>query len=1711
MARWINDQPTCNLTNARWFGPSIGVFLTHNPVLQENALAQRLCAATVNNYRDISARGQVFMPPTSNDRQRNLRAHPLAAALTYIRMFHAIHSALINFPHLNRRSTAPAVHHGPPSAAYLQSDWATASPPAAGDMRQRGVFGPINGYSGAHETSAAGHQHFHVILFSPLTWLATVRPMAHEPAISRNIGQFFESIVQTSVRDNVWQEHHMHTAEWVIPTDTPNPETHPVDWQRHIDLLAMRRQNHMPHNFSCFKKVDEARKHTHCRFGMPRSGWDQESAIIRVCYFRDRTPRSGPVATAAHTSQAADQPTEPVDPRYAAVATVLKVHTKIDPLPPASAPTVENPFPIETRALVVELQRPTQDDATCRTIADLAAAQTTYVPDPIAVLCQNSWIAEFSGVLLGATQGQNNVQLLPASGLDHISYIAKYVAKGDGEHLTACLALFQEAVETSTCRPSTAEDTAVNDLRPAMRVLMRFVNNVATRSKEYSIRQCLSSLLGLDQFYHSHPTASIFVHSARAAIAARLGVLHPATNHTVNQVDQEEISLWNLEADAENEAASTVHRVTTEITGDHQGTRAAQATTLRPVFQHQDYEHRPVELAALNLLEFACVCDKRGHASASPTSRAKRAGDREPEKADDNSPRDGRGRKANAVYKFRQAHPQRDSADIALVSLLRIPKLAGSRVPVYPGPEPAAPSPEKADADALKQHDADLKSWRRSRDDFATYMLTMMCPWSLDSGVPPYSFNWTGFSDFYQNLQRLAASNDQPTTPAPNVPAPRPAAAELSFDAATLAAGRLQYIQNCVAVSQRPPFHRQTERLFRDRSAHTFEEYQALRQEMDPAYDREWGAIEREQVTSILETIKSLRERFDASHAAELQGGTRSSARHVQRDRQELLDDTVTRMLMSIFPTPERLLHSEPDGDDSEAAVAAAAGLAGPTPDRFQPDTQRLDPTYAKRACLQVDVNACTQHWQQVQQLTPPPPSSASTSGPPDRVAAHPAQLLPNLDPAIMTVPPGLNEVQKQIYMRYVTALRSGTQFLEIWLGMPGCGKTFIADLIRDATGTLDKTVVCAPTGKAAALHRGGRTIHKAFGFSPTVTPEKLAQPNLNCRRGRESVWLLFRDVRTVIIDECSMPSIEIILCIDKRLRQLGDPEKPFGGFHVIFLGDFQQLEPVNSIPLFKAIIYEEEEEQGHFTKQPRQRQHLVQARELLRPFRVVRLTQLMRSAGDPVLQKLLLHMADTTTESAIPLSWLSPTCPKCVRGDGTRAPDPTTHKAFGDQCEESCSHRCHHFKELLAEEVAQDPAWENARIITPLNSTVDAVTLLRLRQVAAATGQVVYKWRLPQFPRANNNQSMRPADALRLTNEEAQQFPNLWGYFLYNAPITISYNANTVAGISNGVSGHLVGMAMGPSDESQAAALTDAELHATQLAAGTLSTAGTTPSTSGRHVPGDIVTLPTPPSFIFIKLAPTTATRNVSFPQCPVPGLSESASDPIIGIPVNCTAGDEARRLTVTVASDANGKITSQVVDPGYYISYASTVYAAQGDTIDRVIANLNLCANNPGDKLLSLNAIYVMISRVRMGQHLRIVPWIRATGTSHLHNLRHDEDYDRFLKCYDAQGRFVPGSVPARRVGPAPSSRKQTRRADLNAAFTCLSRDTHHLLKRQRTLISMMPAPFVPSASAPGHTTTPEPQHISDVTVLDEILGIPQETAYSIDATAGDFLIAN
>ncbi len=143
-------------------------------------------------------------------------------------------------------------------------------------------------------------------------------------------------------------------------------------------------------------------------------------------------------------------------------------------------------------------------------------------------------------------------------------------------------------------------------------------------------------------------------------------------------------------------------------------------------------------------------------------------------------------------------------------------------------------------------------------------------------------------------------------------------------------------------------------------------------------------------------------------------------------------------------------------------------------------------------------------------------------------------------------------------------ALLFGNQHVFI-TGKAGCGKsTLLRRYVSQAKG---KIVVTAPTG-IAAININGQTIHSLFELGPGFSPDNKTLS----RRSKD----LIASIDTLVIDEVSMVSADVVDAIDRRLKTARASTTPFGGVRLVLFGDLYQLPPVINDSKVRKYLFDQ-------------------------------------------------------------------------------------------------------------------------------------------------------------------------------------------------------------------------------------------------------------------------------------------------------------------------------------------------------------------------------------------------------------------------------------------------------------------------------------------------------------------------------------------------------
>ena len=145
--------------------------------------------------------------------------------------------------------------------------------------------------------------------------------------------------------------------------------------------------------------------------------------------------------------------------------------------------------------------------------------------------------------------------------------------------------------------------------------------------------------------------------------------------------------------------------------------------------------------------------------------------------------------------------------------------------------------------------------------------------------------------------------------------------------------------------------------------------------------------------------------------------------------------------------------------------------------------------------------------------------------------------------------------------------------------GNPGSGKTFLIKQFIEWAQTYGyKVGITATTGCSAYLING-QTINSWAGVGLCDKPVDYLVANV-VKYKKAKTWMT-TDI--LIIDEISMMSKDMFEKLNSVGKIIRKNDKTFGGIHLICVGDFSQLSPVNGEFIFKSELFEHTFDYGIF------------------------------------------------------------------------------------------------------------------------------------------------------------------------------------------------------------------------------------------------------------------------------------------------------------------------------------------------------------------------------------------------------------------------------------------------------------------------------------------------------------------------------------------------
>lgn len=161
-------------------------------------------------------------------------------------------------------------------------------------------------------------------------------------------------------------------------------------------------------------------------------------------------------------------------------------------------------------------------------------------------------------------------------------------------------------------------------------------------------------------------------------------------------------------------------------------------------------------------------------------------------------------------------------------------------------------------------------------------------------------------------------------------------------------------------------------------------------------------------------------------------------------------------------------------------------------------------------------------------------------------------------------------------------------QILEFLTGGAGVGKSRTISAIRQSAMRLYSTLISAENADGAlaikagaptvlmmaftgcaAFNIRGQTIHSSMGVvTISANPWDCEFSAGGCQKFATK----YLHLKFIVIDEVSMMSPQMLRFIDLRFRSAFGQQRPFGGLHVLFVGDLFQIPPITRQYIFECV-----------------------------------------------------------------------------------------------------------------------------------------------------------------------------------------------------------------------------------------------------------------------------------------------------------------------------------------------------------------------------------------------------------------------------------------------------------------------------------------------------------------------------------------------------------
>ena len=289
----------------------------------------------------------------------------------------------------------------------------------------------------------------------------------------------------------------------------------------------------------------------------------------------------------------------------------------------------------------------------------------------------------------------------------------------------------------------------------------------------------------------------------------------------------------------------------------------------------------------------------------------------------------------------------------------------------------------------------------------------------------------------------------------------------------------------------------------------------------------------------------------------------------------------------------------------------------------------------------------------------------------------------------------------------------------------------------------------------------------------------------------------------------------------------------------------------------------------------------------------------------------------------------------------------------------------------LTREDIVNDRSWLFARIAVLSNAERHTINQAQVRAFAAYHGLPLIKWKKKLDSNQIALQFIREGRRRELYEHE----PALWGYYVKGAPATINFNIATSRGLVNGCPAMMD-------------SLTLADGQSLDVLLETAIRNGTTE-----------IEIEPPVSINVVPDLPDDELQTLL-------AMELSLEPDRVVIPV--TVADRPKKFTPSSVFAATYGLHFEMsyIDLQLDLSFATTDFKLQGKTVDKLILCFGPRALPP---YFSLSSVYVLASRVRMGDHLRVLGCDpKCDDMSHLTDLVHPRALVVWESSYDDDGCF-------------------------------------------------------------------------------------------------------